>query len=305
VSIEFWLRLEPQIRPTRFGINLLFITVKAERKVRLCVKLSDFFLRWILIRLTSNLSRFVPNSVNILTWNFRKKNYFGRIFTKFCANQDYPLPKHLKFLPTFCNFIQGSYCVQKNHTSTFQCCLHPGKETFPWINHKKKIWGRKAETFCFRKTNFVHSRSGTYYALLLGCFSLRFLLDICHCVFRVLAETWPPNSSQKICNKCFIHHCQGWKEGSFVCETVDFFPRWILIRLTGNLSRFVPSFVEILTCNLRKKTISGEFLRNFVQTKPILYQNFWNFVILSAILLWVRIALKNSHKYIHMVFAPK
>jgi len=59
--------------PTRLTINFLFISVRAERKVRLCAKLFDFFLGWILIRLTWNLSSFVPNSVEILTWNFGKK----------------------------------------------------------------------------------------------------------------------------------------------------------------------------------------------------------------------------------------
>jgi len=72
VSIEYCLRFEPQIRPTRLAINFLFITARAERKVRLCVKLFDFFCGWILIRLTWNSSRFVPNSVEILTRNFRK-----------------------------------------------------------------------------------------------------------------------------------------------------------------------------------------------------------------------------------------
>ena len=52
VSTEFWLRFEPQIRPTRFAINFLFIIARAERKVRLCVKLFDFFLKWIFICLT-------------------------------------------------------------------------------------------------------------------------------------------------------------------------------------------------------------------------------------------------------------
>jgi len=61
VSTDFWLRFEPQIGPTRLAINFLFITARTERKVRLCVKLFDFFRGWILIRLTWNLSRFVPN----------------------------------------------------------------------------------------------------------------------------------------------------------------------------------------------------------------------------------------------------
>jgi len=75
VSIEFWMRFEPQIRSTRWAINFLFVTARAERKVRLCVKLFDFFRGWILIRLTWNLSLFVPNSMEIRGWNFRKKPF--------------------------------------------------------------------------------------------------------------------------------------------------------------------------------------------------------------------------------------
>jgi len=73
VSIEFWLRFEPQFRLTRLEINFLFVTARAERKVRLCAKLFDLFCGLILNRLTWILSRFVPNSVEILWWNFRKK----------------------------------------------------------------------------------------------------------------------------------------------------------------------------------------------------------------------------------------
>ena len=43
MSIEFWLRFEAQIRPTRLAITFLLITARAGRKVRLCVKLFDFF----------------------------------------------------------------------------------------------------------------------------------------------------------------------------------------------------------------------------------------------------------------------
>ena len=75
VSIEFRLRLEAQTRPTRFAINFLFITTRAERMVRSCVKLFDSFPGWILIRLTWNLSRFVPNSEDNVTRNFRKKPF--------------------------------------------------------------------------------------------------------------------------------------------------------------------------------------------------------------------------------------
>ena len=46
VSVEFWLRFEPKICPTRLAINFLFITVRAERKVRLCAKPVWFFV-WV------------------------------------------------------------------------------------------------------------------------------------------------------------------------------------------------------------------------------------------------------------------
>jgi len=140
-----------------------------------------------------------------------------------------PLPKLVKFRPSLCNSILDRYCAEKIQTSTFICCFHPGKEARPQTNHKKKMRGRKARTFCFRKTNFVHSRSGTYHALLLAYFGLKFLPNVRHCVYWVLPEILVLDSSHRIDNKFFIHHCLGWKEGSFVCETVWFFS-WVNTR---------------------------------------------------------------------------
>jgi len=125
-------------------------------------------------------------------------------------------------------------------------------------------------------------------------------------MYWVLTVVWVPDSSHKIGNKFFIRHCQCWKEGSFVCETVWFFCGWILIRLNWNFSRFFPNSVEILGWNFRKKTIPGEFFRNFVQTKVIVYRNLWNSGLLSAISLWgPYCAEKNSHKHFRMLFAPR
>ena len=55
VSIEFWLRFDPQIRSTRVAINFLLITARAERKVRLgetvwffsCVNIHQFDLKFV------------------------------------------------------------------------------------------------------------------------------------------------------------------------------------------------------------------------------------------------------------------
>jgi len=146
------------------------------------------------------------------------KNYSGRIFQKFCANQGYSLPKLVKFRPNLCNFIMGPYCAEKNSHRNFRMLFAPRQGGTSVNEWEKEDTGKNSRTFCFPKTGFVHSHSGTFYALLLGNFGMKFLPDICHCVYWVLAEVWAPDSSHKIGNKSLIRQCQGWKEGSFVCE---------------------------------------------------------------------------------------
>jgi len=103
----------------------------------------------------------------------------------------------------------------------------------------------------FRKnkfSSFVCFWFGTYYALFLECFDLQVLPEIPYSEYWVLAKIWAWNSLHKICNKCFIHHCQGRNEDSSLCvKLFDFFPNWILIYLTSNLSHFVLNSVETLT----------------------------------------------------------
>ena len=129
VSAEFWLRFEPKIRPTGLAINFLFITAGAERKVRLFAKLFDFFRGWILICLTWNLSRFVPNSVEIVTSNFRKKTISEEFFRNFVQTRAILYQNSWNF--ALLSEILFSYCAEKIQTSTFICCLHPGKEARP------------------------------------------------------------------------------------------------------------------------------------------------------------------------------
>jgi len=157
-------------------------------------------------------------------------------------------------------------------------------------------------TFCFQKTSFVHSRYGTYYALILGCFGLKFLPDVRHCVYWVLAEIWGPDSSHRNDNKFFIDHCQGWKEGLFVCETVLFFS-WANTHLFDlKFAAFCPKFNKDSSVEFQEKTISGEFFVNFVQikaissTKPCEICTFC----FGSVFHW-----KSSHKYFHMLFPPR
>jgi len=127
--------------------------------------------------------------------------------------------------------------------------------------------GKKARTFCFRKTSFVHSRSGTYYALLLGYFGMKFLPDIGHCVYWVLAEIWDPNSSHRTCNKIFICHCQARKEGSFVSETVWFFSYVNAHPFDLKFVAFCPKFSRDSYVEFKEKAIPWEFFRNFVENQ--------------------------------------
>jgi len=60
------------------------------------------------------------------------------------------------------------------------------------------------------------------------------------------------------------------------------------------------SYVEF-----QERTISGEFFRNFVQTKAILYQNLCNSALFSAILFWVRIAPKKFTQVLSYVFCTR
>jgi len=121
VSTEFWLRYEPQIRPTRLGIHFLFITARDERKVRLCVKLFWFF-SWVNthpfdLKFVAFCLEFSGDSYV----KFQEKTISGEFFRNFV--QIKVLPKLVKFRPTFWNFILGPFCAEKIHTSTFICCL--------------------------------------------------------------------------------------------------------------------------------------------------------------------------------------
>ena len=254
MSTEFWLIFEPQIRPTRFSRNFLFIPATAGRKVRLCVKLFDFFPRWILIRLTWNFSRFVPNSLEILTWNFGKI-YFGRIFQIFCRNQGYPLPKPMKFRPTFCNFILCPYSLKKfTQVLSYVVCTQVRRQVHRQIT-KRKYGDEKPGRFVFGK-----SVSFTLGLGLTTPYSFRILVwNFYRTIFIVSTEFWVILEPQIrptgfAINILFITATAGRKVRLCV-KLFDFFPRWILICLTWNLSRFVPNSVEILTWSFGKKTI--------------------------------------------------
>ena len=126
----------------------------------------------------------------------------------------------------------------------------------------------------------------------------------------VFIEFWlrfePQIRRTRLTIKFFIHHCQGWKEGSFVCETVWFFSWLNTHPFDLKYVAFCPKFSVDSYVELHEKLLRENFSEIFVQTKTILYQNLWNFALLSVIFIQrPYCAEKNSHKYLHMFFAPR
>jgi len=124
-STEFWVRFEPQICPMGFAISFLFITARVEWKVRLCVKLFDFFRGWILIRLPWNFVAFCPKFSRDSYVKFHEKVISGEFFINFIENQGYPLPNLVKLCHTFDNFILAPYCIEKNSHKYFHMFFAP------------------------------------------------------------------------------------------------------------------------------------------------------------------------------------
>jgi len=164
-----------------------------------------------------------------IQWRFLsgifEKNYSGRIFQKFCANQGYPLPKLLKFRPNICNFILGSYCDEKISQKHFRMLFAPRQGGTSINESQKKDTGKKSQDIFFSENRFCLVSVWDLLRLTPLIFWSEILPDIRHCIYWILADVWAPDSSHKIYNQFLIHHCQGWKKGLFVFETVWFFSR--------------------------------------------------------------------------------
>ena len=235
------------------------------------------------------------------------KKYSRRIFHKFCAKPRLSILYRNLWNSGLISVtsLWVRIALKINSHKHFRKLFAPRQGGTSIKNHQRKIRGRKARNFCFRRTGFVHSRCRTYYALLLGYFGLKFLPGISHCFYWVFAEVWAPDSSHKIGNKFFIRHCQGWKEGSLVCETVWFFSCVNSHPFDLKFFLFCFKFSGDSWVLFQEKTIPGEFFRNVVQNQgyplPKLVKfrrNFCNFI------LGAYCAEKNSHKHFRMLFAP-
>jgi len=248
-------------------------------KVRLCVKLFDFFCGWILIRLTWNLSCFVPYVA------FQENTILGQFFYKFGANQGYTLPKLVKFRQTFCNFILGLYCAKK-FTQVLSYIFYNQVSKHVHKQIKKEDTGKKRHDVLFSEDQFCSLSVWdllrlTPWVIWCKIFTTRMSL----CLLR-FGWDFSPRFVQQDWQKVFIHHCQRWKEGLFVCETVLFLS-WV------NTYPFDLKFVAFCPKFNGDSYVDffGRIFQKFGANQG--YQNTWNLALLSAILFWVHIALKN------------
>ena len=242
VSTEFCLRFEPQVRPIGLAINFLFITAMAGRKVRLCVKLFDFFV----VEYASvwpEICRILSQIQCTFLCGILGKNYFGRIFQKFLCKPRLSSTKTCEISPYFLKFYSGSVLRWKNSDKYFHMLFVPRLGDTSINKSQKEIRGRKVRRLCFRKTSFVHSRSGNTIAYSLGIFVWNIYQTVVSVstVFWLRFEPQVPPTGLAI-NFLFITS-RAEKKVRLCVKLFNFFCGWILIHLTWNFLRFVPNSV--------------------------------------------------------------
>jgi len=283
VSIEFWLRFEAHIRPTRLEINFLFVTACQSRKEGLLVCETVWFFSWANTRpFDLKFVPFCPIFGGDSYVEFQEKTILEEFFGNFVQTKAILNQNLWNFAVLSAIFILGPYCAEKVHTSTSICCSHPGKEAGPWKNHKKEIGEENPTRFVFGKPVLFTLGLGLTTPYSFGVSVWNFYQTFA----TVSIEFWLRFEAQIRPTWLGINFllitARAERKVRLCVKLFNFFRGRILVRLTWNLSRFVPNSVEIITWNFRKKTISAEFFENFVQTKA-LYQNLWNFALLSAV----------------------
>ena len=262
-----------------------------------------FFRRRILILLTWNWSHFVPNSVDILTWNFRKKLFRENFLEFFFKSRR--LYQNLWNLPLLSAILFWVRLPLKKFTQGLSYVVCTLLRRYIHKQIMKRRYGEENPgCFVFGKPVLVALSLGLSTPYSLGILVWRFsqtfvIVSIEFCV------RFDPNSSHKICSIFFVHHCQSWKKGLFVCEIGWFFSQANTHPFYLKFVAFRPKFSRDSYVKFQEKTISGKVFRIFVQIKATLYQNLWNLALLSAILFSVHFALKKFTQVLSYVFCTQ
>jgi len=265
----------------------------AKRKVRLCVKLFDIFPRWILIRLTWNLLRFVPNYVEILTWNFRKKLFWENFSEILLKTKAILYRNSWNFTPLSAILFWVRIALKKfaqvlSYAVCTQVRRHVHKQT------TKRRYGKEKPTcFVFGKPVLFTPGLGLTAPYSVGISVSNFYQTFLPVPIDFWLRLQPQIHPTRLKINFLFITARAERKVRLCVKLFDFFPTWILICLTWNLLRFVPNLVEIRTWNFRKIQFWENFSEILLKTKTILYRNSWNFAPLSSIFFWVRIALKK------------
>jgi len=216
--------------------------------------------------------------------DFQEKSISGEFFKKL-----------LKFRPTLCNFYCVCIALKKfTQVLSYVICTPVRRHVHKWIT-KRRYGGENPRRFVFEKPVLFILGLGLTTPYSLCVFGLNFLPDVFHFVYWVLAMIWALDSSHKIGNKHFIDHCQGWKEGSFVCETVWLFS-WVNTHLFYlKFVAFGPKLNGYSYVEFQEKLFREIFSEIFVQTKVIVYQNLCNSALLYAIFILRMYSLLTIH----------
>jgi len=164
-------------------------------------------------------------------------------------------------------------------------------------NHKKEIKGRKVRTFFFPENHFCSLSVWNLLRLFPWIFWIEIFTrysPLCLLSFGcdLSSKSVPQDSQENFYSSLSV------LKGRFVCvwKCLLFFSCLNTHPFDLKFDALCPKFSRHSYVEFREKTILGEFFRNFVQTKAILYQNLWIFTLIFAILFWVRIVLKNTQK---------
>jgi len=151
VSIEFWIRFEPQIRSTRMTIIFLLITARVERKVCLCQ--TFWFFSWVH---DSSVWPEICHLLSQIQWRFLRgisgKNYFGRNFHIFSRKPSLSSTKTCVISPYFLQFLSCVCIVLKKFTQilSYVVCTQVRRHVHKRIT-KRRYGEEKPRRFVFRK----------------------------------------------------------------------------------------------------------------------------------------------------------
>ena len=144
------------------------------------------------------------------------KNHSGRIFGNFVQTKAILYENLWNFALLFAIPFWVRITLKKfTQVLSYAVCTQVRRHVHKQIT-KTRYGGEKPIRFVFGKPVFFTLGVG-----LTTPYSLGILVWYVYQTFvTVSTEFWAPDSSHKIDNKFFIHHCQDRKEGSFVCEAV-------------------------------------------------------------------------------------